>query len=87
MAKRVYREQVRENMNASRRRWDSSSGTITRTYRLKDDVAVAFDIACSLAGETKKAALERLMLQYARNIMGKGAKEDGREDSEPKRAL
>jgi len=83
MAKREYSEQVKHNMNRSKRNWDSASGTITRTYRLSDDIVVAFDLACAFAGETKKAALERLMLQYVRNMTGKGA-EHGREDRSSK---
>lgn len=72
--KRVYSDAVKKNMNRSRRNWDLNSGTITRTYRLSSGIIVAFDHACSMAGETKKDVLERLMRQYIREIEKTGGK-------------
>lgn len=45
-------------------KWNESHGLISKTYKLKKDIAEQFAEACEQAGISKKAQLEKMMLEF-----------------------
>lgn len=45
-------------------KWNEKNGLVSKSYKLKKEIADQFDKACQVAGVSKKSQLERMMLEF-----------------------
>lgn len=51
--------------------WNEKHGLISVSYKLQKEIAEAFANACEKAGTSKKAQLEKMMLDFVDQMKGK----------------
>ena len=48
--------------------WNEKHGLVSVSYKLQKEIADAFADACSKAGTSKKAQLEKMMLEFVTQV-------------------
>ena len=48
--------------------WNERNGLVSRSYKLRKEIADAFADACEKAGVSKKSQLEKMMMEFANKI-------------------
>lgn len=45
-------------------KWNANNGLVSKSYKLRKDIADGFDEACKAKGVSKKSQLEKMMLEF-----------------------
>lgn len=59
------------NMEKKQRRqdkWNESNGLVSKTYKLKKEIADQFAEACEKVGTSKKKQLEKMMVEFVEGV-------------------
>lgn len=57
--------------NRADRKYHEKIGFVSKSYKLHEDVVVAFAEACKVSGVSLSSALERLMLEFVEEVISK----------------
>lgn len=51
-------------------KWNEAHGLVSKTYKLQKQIADDFAEACKIAGVSKKSQIEKMMLEFIKEIRG-----------------
>ena len=66
-------KEIREQSGKKQRpqdKWNETHGLVSRSYKLQKDIADQFAEACEKVGISKKKQLEKMMLEFIKEVNG-----------------